>query len=541
MKQVKNLMRWATALAIAFVLFSCGEDTEPTVTYTLSTVALPAQGGTVSPATGPHAQNANVQITATPNSGWQFVRWEGDVTGTTNPASVTMNSDKAVVAVFEQVSNIVEIEGTLTTRTLTADRQYLLKGQVFIPNGVTLTIEPGTIIYGEKRSRATLVVNRGGKLIAKGTKERPIVMTSAQAPGERDRGDWGGIVILGRARTNQVDPNIEGIDPPVVFGGTDDDDNSGEMTYVRVEYAGIELTPNNETNSITMGGVGRGTKMDYMMVSFGGDDGFEWFGGTVNHKYLISHSTWDDDLDVDFGYSGNVQFALVVRNPFFADQSQSNAFEADNGPNDNDVQPYTTGTFSNVTVYGPRDRVGRSISGNNFHSIDLRRRTAISIFNSVFTGFPVGLRFNTASVTQQYQAGRGVLANNIMINPNANYAAGGGAVVADVQSIWEASNTTVTLPAADQPWENFYRGYGLNPDNFFARYTLATYPQNPNFALVANGTLATGANFSNAKFAEAIRTTHFDKTVQFIGAFGSEDWTDTWAEFNPLNVNYISR
>lgn len=542
MKQAKNLMRWATALAVALVMFSCEkEEPAPVVNFTLSTVALPSQGGSITPATGPQAQNANVQITATPNSGWTFVRWEGDVTGTTNPASVTMNSDKAVVAVFEQVSNIVEIEGNLTTRTLTADKQYLLKGQVFIPNGVTLTVEPGTIIYGEKRSRATLIVERGGKLIAKGTKDKPIVMTSAQAPGERDRGDWGGLVMLGRARTNQVDPNIEGIDPPKVFGGTDDEDNSGEMTYVRVEYAGIELTPNNETNSITMGGVGRGTKMDYLMVSFGGDDGFEWFGGTVNHKYLISHSTWDDDLDVDFGYSGNVQFALVVRNPFFADQSQSNAFECDNGPNDNDVQPYTTGTFSNVTVYGPRDRVGRSISGNNFHAIDLRRRTAVSIFNSVLTGFPVGLRFNTASVTQQYQAGTGVLANNILINPNADYAAGGGAVVADVQAYWTASNTTVRLPAADQPWENFYRGYGLNPDNFFAKYTLTTYPRNPNFALVANGSLASGADFTNAKFAEALRTSQFDKTVQFIGAFGSEDWTDTWAEFNPINVNYATR
>lgn len=542
MNQIKNLMKWATILSVAFLLFSCGDDDpEPAVRFTLSTVALPSQGGSVSPATGQHAQNASVQVTATATAGWQFVRWEGDASGTTNPITINMTADKAVVAVFEQVSNIEEIEGTLTSRTLTNDKQYLLKGQVFVPDGATLTIEPGTIIYGEKRSRATLIIDRGGKLVAKGTKEQPIIMTSAQEPGERDRGDWGGLVILGRARTNQIDPNIEGIDPPVVFGGTDDEDNSGEMEYMRVEYAGIELTPNNETNSITMGGVGRGTKMDYLMVSFGGDDGFEWFGGSVNHKYLISHSTWDDDLDVDFGYSGNVQFALVVRNPFFADQSQSNAFECDNGPNDNDVQPYTTGTFSNVTVYGPRDRVGRSISGNNFHSIDLRRRTAVSIFNTIVTGFPTGLRFNTASVTQQYDNGVGVLANNIMINPNANFAAGGGANVEDVERIWTAANTTVALPAADQPWEDFYRGYGLKPENFFARYTLLTYPSNPDFSLLPNGSLFTGADFSNAKFSEALRADQFDKTVEFIGAFGTEDWTDGWAEFNPINIDYINK
>lgn len=535
MKHVKQLMRWSAAFALVFIMASCddSDDPTPTINYTLSTVALPSAGGSISPATGQHAQNASVQVTATPSAGWAFVRWEGDASGSSNPTTVNMTGDKAVVAVFEQVSNIEDLEGNLTTRTLTSDKQYLLKGQVFVPDGVTVTIQPGTIIYGEKRSRGTLVVDRGGKLIGRGTRENPIVMTSAQEPGERDRGDWGGLVILGRAKTNQNDPAIEGIEPLKIFGGDDDNDSSGEYEFLRVEYAGIELTPNNETNSITMGGVGRGTLMEHLVVSYGGDDGFEWFGGNVDGKYLVSVSTWDDDLDIDYGYSGNVQFALVVRNPFFADQSQSNAFEADNGPNDNDVQPYTTGVFSNVTVYGPRDRVGRSISGNNFHGIDLRRRVGISIFNSIVRGFPVGVRFNTASVTQQYNNGVGVLANNTIINPNANFAAGGGADVADVERIWTATNTTVALPAADQPWEDFYRGYGLRPENFFARYTLLTYPNNPDFSLLPNGSLATGADFSNSKLGN-----YFDKTVPFIGAFGDTDWTDGWVNFNPINTNY---
>ncbi|WP_291786970.1 hypothetical protein [Cecembia sp.] len=538
MKQLKQLMRWSAVLALVFIMVSCddSDDPTPTINYTLSTVSLPAEGGSISPATGQHAQNASVQITASPSAGWAFVRWEGDASGTTNPTTVNMTSDKAVVAVFEQVSNIEDLEGNLTTRTLTSDKQYLIKGQVFVPDGVTVTIEPGTIIYGEKRSRGTLVVDRGGKLIARGTRENPIVMTSAQQPGERDRGDWGGLVILGRARTNQNDPAIEGIEPLKIFGGDDDNDSSGEYEYLRVEYAGIELTPNNETNSITMGGVGRGTLMEHLVVSYGGDDGFEWFGGNVDGKYLVSVSTWDDDFDVDYGYSGNVQFGLAVRNPFFADQSQSNAFECDNGPNDNDVQPYTTGTFSNITVYGPRDRTNRSISGNNVQMIDLRRRTAVSIFNSVFTGFPVGLRFNTASVTEQYNAGRGVLANNVMLYPNNPFAAGGGADVADVEQIWTAANETVRVPGPDEAWEDFYRGYGLNPDNFFARYTLLTYPSNPNFSLLSGGTLANGADFSNAKLGD-----YFDKTVEYIGAFGTEDWTDGWVEFNPINRDYTNQ
>jgi hypothetical protein len=536
MKNFNTLMRTAFALAIALVMFSCGEDEQPAVTFNLATIALPSEGGTVAPASGPQAENASVTLTATASAGWQFVRWEGDASGTNASTTITMNAAKSVVAVFERTSNIVILEGNLTTRTLTNDRQYLIRGQVFVPDGVTVTIQPGTVLYGEKRTRGTLVVDRGGRLIAKGTRENPIVMTSAQEPGERDRGDWGGLVILGRARTNQANPAIEGIEPLKNFGGDNDADNSGEYEFLRVEYAGVELTPNNETNSITMGGVGSGTKMEHLVVSYGGDDGFEWFGGTVNGKYLVSISTWDDDFDVDFGHRGNIQFGLAVRNPFYADQSQSNAFECDNGPSDVSVEPFTTATFSNITVYGPRDRVGRTISANNFHMIDLRRFSAVSIFNSVFTGFPVGLRFNTASVTTQFNAGRFALENNIMIHPNATFAAAGGAVLADVQQIWTSKNQTVQLPAADQDWEGFYRGYGLNPLNFFARYTLLTYPSNPNFALVANGTLATGAVYTHPKLGD-----FFDKTATHIGGFGATDWTDGWVDFNPINRNYAQR
>src|SRR5690606_4542695 len=184
----------------------------------------------------------------------------------------------------------IELTGNLTTQTLSKDNKYLLKGQVFVRDGQTVTIQPGTVIFGDKATRATLVVDRGGKIIANGTQSEPIVMTSSQPAGIRDRGDWGGLVILGKANVNQPNPAIEGITPEVNFGTTQsnefDDDNSGVYKYLRVEFAGIELTPNNETNSITMGGVGRGTEMEYLMVSYGGDDGFEWFGGTVNGKYL---------------------------------------------------------------------------------------------------------------------------------------------------------------------------------------------------------------------------------------------------------------
>jgi hypothetical protein len=437
----------------------------------------------------------------------------------------------------------IELSGNLATQTLTADKKYLLKGQVFVNSGVVLTIQPGTVIFGEKRTKGTLIINRGGRIEAKGTPSQPIVLTSNQLEGDRDRGDWGGLVILGNASCNQVDPAIEGIDPAVFFGGNpantksasaaNDSENSGTLEYVRVEFAGIELTPNNETNSITLGGVGNGTKMEYVMVSYGGDDGFEWFGGSVNARYLVVHNTWDDDYDVDFGFSGNVQFGLAVRYPSYADQSGSNIFECDNGPNDNDVQPYTTGTFSNITGIGPI-KAGTSISNANFqHVLDLRRRTAVSIVNSVFTGMPLGIRMNQPSVVSQYVNQRGILSNNIILTPGTSQFLFGSGVVQDsVRNIWNRNNAIVAGPASDQANSTM----GISPDLIYGSKTDEQYGSNPNFA-VSSGTITSGASFTLPKFSEQSRTGKFT-TVAYRGAFGATDWTDGWAEFNPVTKKY---
>ncbi len=440
------------------------------------------------------------------------------------------------------VEQLVELTGELTTRTLTADKKYLLKGQVFVRNGQTLTIEPGTIIFGDRRTKGTLIIDKGGRIIANGTVDKPIIMTSSQEAGIRDRGDWGGLVILGRANVNQPDPTIEGITPPVTFGTTNstanDGENSGSLKYVRIEFAGIELTPNNETNSLTTGGVGRGTVIEYVQVSYGGDDGFEFFGGTHNAKYLISLGMWDDDFDIDYGYTGSIQFGVAIRYPSFADQSQSNGIETDNGPNDNDVQPYTTGVLSNITVLGPLAPVSpaNSISANYAHAADFRRRVALSVFNSVFVGFPRGIRFNQASVLSQYQSGRGVLANNILwASSEANaYQVGSGVAVADVKAYWEAAangNTLVTTAATDA-----YNAIGLKADWFFGNRLNNDYPANPDFTLTT-GTAATGAKFDHPKFNEPNRTGFFTN-VAYRGAFGNTDWTDRWAEFDPVDKAY---
>jgi hypothetical protein len=415
----------------------------------------------------------------------------------------------------------VVLQGDITTQTLTKDKKYLIKGQIFVRTGQVLTIQAGTIIKGDKATKGTLIIDKGGKIMAEGTASEPIVMTSSLPAGSRDRGDWGGLVVLGNAPVNQTNPEIEGITPAIVYGGTDGSDNSGVLRYVRVEYAGIELTPNNETNSITLGGVGRGTTMEYCQVSYGGDDGFEWFGGSVKGKYLIAFASWDDSYDVDFGYSGSNQFGLEVRYPSFADQSGSNSFECDNGPNDNSTAFLTTGVFSNFTCVGPSATNTQSINANFQHSIDLRRRTAVTIANSVFIGYPRGIRMNQQSVYDNYNASSGSLINNILVAPTTTYSVGTGMSVTatNVGNLWTASNTTITGAIADQ-----FAVLGLNSNIPFGTRVTSSYTA-PTLA-VTSGTLASGASFTDSRLAPL-------QSVAYRGAFGASDWTTGWAEFVP--------
>lgn len=446
---------------------------------------------------------------------------------------VSCDSSSTDPIIEPPVSGVEVLEGNLTTRTLTKDKKYLIKGQTFVRSGQTLTIQPGTIIKGDKATKGTLIIDRGGKMEAVGTAAEPIVFTSALAAGTRDRGDWGGLVILGNAPVNQTDPSIEGISPAVIFGGTDAVDNAGKCTlkYVRVEYAGIELTPNNETNSITMGGVGSASSLEYCQVSFGGDDGYEWFGGAISGKYLIAFAMWDDCFDVDFGYVGRNQFGLSVRYASFADQSGSNAFECDNGPNDNVTTLLTTGVFSNFTCIGPRATDSQSINANFQHAIDLRRRTAVTIANSLFMGYPRGLRMNQQSVFDNYAAGTGKLLNNILVIPAASssiipFSNGSGmtATAAQIEAWFNDpanSNTRISAPTADQ-----FAVLGLANNLAFGANVPSAYPSNPNFG-VASGTLASGASFAGLTGLQ---------TVTYRGAFGTSDWTDGWASFVP-NAN----
>ena len=243
-------------------------------------------------------------------------------------------------------------EFVFTGKQTLSEGTYLLKGWVYIASGAELTIEPGTVIKGDKQTKAALIVEPGGKLYAQGTAQKPIVFTSEEAKGNRKPGDWGGLIICGNARNNQGQMQIEG-GPRTKHGGSNDSDNSGIISYVRVEFAGYPFERDKEINGITFGSVGSGTQVDHLQVSYCNDDSYEWFGGTVNAKYLVAYKGWDDEFDTDNGFSGKVQFGLSVRDSRIADTSQSNGFESDNCADGAAVDPYTTATFSNITFIGP--------------------------------------------------------------------------------------------------------------------------------------------------------------------------------------------
>jgi len=288
----------------------------------------------------------------------------------------------------------VTVEGELlASTTWTANHVYLIKGFYYVRSGVTLTIEPGTIIRGDKDTKGSLIIERGAQLMAIGTLSQPIVFTSNFTPGNRGYGDWGGVILCGKAIINPAGgvATIEG-GPTSQYGGTDNNDNSGSLKFVRIEFPGIPFIPDKEINGLTFGGVGQSTQIDYIQVSYSGDDSYEWFGGMVNCKHLIAYRGWDDDFDTDFGFSGMLQFCVSLRDKDIADPgSGSNGFESDNDATGSTNSPYTSVIMANMSVFGPKYDVSTAINSNFKRAMHLRRNTRLSTYNSIFSGWPTGL------------------------------------------------------------------------------------------------------------------------------------------------------
>lgn len=406
---------------------------------------------------------------------------------------------------------------------MTANNTYMLKGLVRVQSGATLYIEPGTFIFGANDGSpdpaSALIIKPGGKIMADGRADAPIVFTSEFAKAGSGQqptyGDWAGVIILGNAPVNVPGgiANIEG--PGDQFGGNDHDDDSGIMRYCRLEYPGFAYSLNNEINGLTMGGVGRGTTIEYIQISFCGDDSFEWFGGTVNGKYLISFRSWDDDFDTDLGYNGKLQYLVALRDNEVADQSTSNGFESDNDGSGSTNTPRTSPIYWNVTLVGPKYNEGTTVNPLFGRGMHLRRSSLNKVSNALIMGWPRGIRLDGVHTIQGAIDGTMWVNNSIISGwtSSALDTANSGGLNFNVNQWFTNSGGRTYTSNADVML--------TNPYDFF----------NPDFRPMQGSPAWTGAGTPPADG-------FFDPAGTFVGAFGSTDWTAGWTNWNP--VGYVT-
>ncbi len=453
--------------------------------------------------------------------------------------------------VYPAPTQTISADITSNTTWHTSDVIYL-SGFTHVTNGAELTIEPGCHIYGApydatSHTCGVLIITKGSKIHAIGTAANPIIFSSAQPAGSRQNGDWGGVMLCGKAPVNKTSVaanpgetdqgynvmKLEGFytdDVKRHFGGIDPNDNSGELKYVRIEFAGVSLNPsvaNSEINALTMGGVGRGTMIDFVQCSFGGDDSFEWFGGSVDCKHLVAYRAIDDDFDTDMGYSGRIQFGLAIKDPNISDYNlsggESNGLECDNndlaGYNANVPSPaspsidwaklHTKAVFSNLTVvghYADGNAYGEDVSAANpavvayARGAHLRRNMAESVLNSIFVGFKTGLRFQVAGTKDNlmpFQTSASdsscTYANNLIsASHESNFKSGDvDFTLPWYQTYYSAHNldTTKTVSQIAFVQPNFNSTTGLDDINGVAL--------TPDFRLQASSTASTGATFTD--------------------------------------------
>ncbi|MCD8739851.1 hypothetical protein LT679_04490 [Mucilaginibacter roseus] len=310
-------------------------------------------------------------------------------------------------------------------RTLSRDTTYILNGPTYVTNNSTLTIQSGTFIKGRARTATTsslpsyLLITKGANVQAVGTSAQPIVFTSTAAAGARKPGDWAGVVILGNGITNAGLRPIEGISadyvttfglpfPSTIQYGTNvseaDANAASRLSYVRIEYAGAVLETDNELNGLTLGGVGSATTLDHIQVSYGADDAFEFFGGSVNAKYLIAQGNNDDDFDFDQGYQGTIQYAVSVKDastpaPQFS--SNPNGIESNNvtAPVTATTSRLTSPLLTNLTILGLNPPRG-PLTGTTYGiGVVFRVSSAGTFANSVVGGFDIGSALLTSATT----------------------------------------------------------------------------------------------------------------------------------------------
>jgi hypothetical protein len=421
---------------------------------------------------------------------------------------------------------------------MTNDTEWDLRGIIYVKNNATLTIDPGTFVFGQPGTSppSALIITQNGKIAANGTKSRPIVMTSSLPFGQRNRGDWGGLVLLGKAKIN-VGGNIPGgtgicpaegcKNPPGTFyieglvgnadsqyGGQDDNHNCGSLKYVRVEYAGTILSPNNELNSFTWGGCGKATVGEHLQAIYGKDDSFEWFGGNNDVKWIVGGLGADDFTDYQLGYTGRMQYGLMYQSP---DARGNRGVEGDNSEYDQAATPYSNPTLFNITYIG---------SGNpgfdeaNAPGLFIRRGSRGSFNNLVFSNFYSPCMEITDASTQAQADQGNVQMNGIMCWKNNIGGSGADTLAGNIP----------TGTAAGAYSNAFAQGQKGNSagKNFWVQNPLFARPfefSDPDWSgLFASPLFRIGA-------VQPPDDGFFDQTAKFIGGIGDEDWTEEWTSW----------
>jgi hypothetical protein len=468
----------------------------------------------------------------------------------TSCRKIEMDGEKEIIIVNGgggTSGTTITLEGRINADTvLHKQNTYILKGLVYMVGNHTLTVEPGTTIKGSFSGAdvAALIITRGSKIMAQGTPNEPIIFTSA-SPNPQS-GDWGGIVLCGKAGYNlsyngvnglyQVEGGIDNANGDGLAGSGDavaptpvDNDNSGVLSYVRIEYAGYAYQPDKEINSLTMAAVGSGTTIDHIEVVYAKDDAYEWFGGSVNCKYLIAYKTQDDDFDTDNGFKGKVQFGLIIRDSLIADISKSEAFESDNNASGTTSTPKTMAVFSNITAIGPRATLTNIGNSLFLAGAQIRRNSGISIYNSIIMGWPLGIYIDATTGTSTalniedstLRLRNVTLAGN---SQNLKFAGTAGATINSDASLtsWFTNsfyNNDLLTNTSDAKLIQPYNYDGPDPTPFAG----------------ANGNqkILSGGDFNDAKFTG---DTFFDKTVTFRGAIAPAGvlatWWKGWTKFN---------
>lgn len=392
--------------------------------------------------------------------------------------------------------------------------KYTLKGYVYVNNRATIRFAAGSIILSDTVQKGALIIEKNSRLFAEGTASEPIVFSSGKAPGARKPGDWGGIVLLGNAPTNRSTvPIIEGgINSE--YGGSVAGDNSGILKYVRIEFAGIAADPNSEINGLTLGGVGSGTTIENVQVSYGNDDAYEFFGGTVNPKNIIAFGTADDDFDFDFGYTGRLQFGISLRDPLFVDGGDAgNGIECDNDGTGTVATPRTRPQISNFTFCGPNGATG-TLANHNFNT-RWRRSTLFVLRNSILMGYQkAGFQLESDSTAAAYLDGRSRFRHNLVHAVAEPFKSGSSLVTAaDMRTRAEGADSCKTYTSAAE--------IGLaNPFSLTA----------PDFKPSASSPALNAASF----FGMSGFT-----TTTYAGAVGPTDsWVGSWTSFTPQTNVY---